>query len=232
MIKIENLSKTYEKKNIFHALSLTLYDTQIYALVGVNGIGKTTFLNSITQSAFRTNGNVLIDSIPNSAFESKYHFFFIPDHKDMFLNLSGNEYLSFIINIYKCDFTAASTAAHKITSLLKISAALNKPLSSYSLGMKQKIYLTGALISGATNLILDEPFNGLDPESCIVIKNLLKDYCYCKHNMILFSVHNLDLVSNFSDTIILINKDRQLLSLKNTQNISELEDYFFKHCVI
>lgn len=228
MIKIENLSKTYEKKNIFHALSLTLYDTQIYALVGVNGIGKTTFLNSITQSAFRTNGNVLIDSIPNSAFESKYHFFFIPDHKDMFLNLSGNEYLSFIINIYKCDFTAA----HKITSLLKISADLNKPLSSYSLGMKQKIYLTGALISGATNLILDEPFNGLDPESCIVIKNLLKDYCYCKHNMILFSVHNLDLVSNFSDTIILINKDRQLLSLKNTQNISELEDYFFKHCVI
>lgn len=178
MIKIENLSKTYEKKNIFHALSLTLYDTQIYALVGVNGIGKTTFLNSITQSAFRTNGNVLIDSIPNSAFESKYHFFFIPDHKDMFLNLSGNEYLSFIINIYKCDFTAASTAAHKITSLLKISADLNKPLSSYSLGMKQKIYLTGALISGATNLILDEPFNGLDPESCIVIKNLLKDYCY------------------------------------------------------
>ena len=232
MIKIENLSKTYEKKNIFHALSLTLYDTQIYALVGVNGIGKTTFLNSITQSAFRTNGNVLIDSIPNSAFESKYHFFFIPDHKDMFLNLSGNEYLSFIINIYKCDFTAASTAARKITSLLKISADLNKPLSSYSLGMKQKIYLTGALISGATNLILDEPFNGLDPESCIVIKNLLKDYCYCKHNMILFSVHNLDLVSNFSDTIILINKDRQLLSLKNTQNISELEDYFFKHCVI
>ena len=150
----------------------------------------------------------------------------------MFLNLSGNEYLSFIINIYKCDFTAASTAAHKITSLLKISADLNKPLSSYSLGMKQKIYLTGALISGATNLILDEPFNGLDPESCIVIKNLLKDYCYCKHNMILFSVHNLDLVSNFSDTIILINKDRQLLSLKSTQNISELEDYFFKHCVI
>ena len=166
MIKIENLSKTYEKKNIFHALSLTLYDTQIYALVGVNGIGKTTFLNSITQSAFRTNGNVLIDSLPTSAFESKYHFFFIPDHKDMFLNLSGNEYLSFIINIYKCDFTAASTAAHKITSLLKISADLNKPLSSYSLGMKQKIYLTGALISGATNLILDEPFNGLDPESC------------------------------------------------------------------
>ena len=81
-------------------------------------------------------------------------------------------------------------------------------------------------------ILLDEPFNGLDPESCIVIKNLLKDYCYCKHNMILFSVHNLDLVSNFSDTIILINKDRQLLSLKNTQNISELEDYFFKHCVI
>ena len=46
--------------------------------VKVNGIGKTTFLNSITQSAFRTNGNVLIDSIPNSAFESKYQDLFHP----------------------------------------------------------------------------------------------------------------------------------------------------------
>lgn len=231
MIKIENLSKAYEMKNIFKGLSITLYDNQIYALVGINGIGKTTFLNSITQPTFRTAGNVFIDSIPNSTFESKYHMFFIPDYKDMFLNLSGNEYLSFIINIYKCDFTATSTEASQITSLLKISEDLDKPLSSYSLGMKQKIYLTGALISGARNLILDEPFNGLDPESCIIVKKLLKDYCYRRHKMILFSIHNLDLVSNFSNTIILIDKNRQLLSLKNTHNITELEDYFFKHCV-
>ena len=57
MIKIENLSNAYEMKNIFKGLSITLYDTQIYALVGINGIGKTTFLNSITQPTFRTAGN-------------------------------------------------------------------------------------------------------------------------------------------------------------------------------
>lgn len=231
MIEIKNLSKTYEKKSIFQDVTLTLDNNKIYALVGINGIGKTTLLNTIIRSDFKTSGDIFIDSIPNKAFESKYHFFFIPDYKDIFLNLSGNEYLSFIIQIYKCDFETACAKANKITALLKISQDLNKPLSTYSLGMKQKIYLTGALISGASNLIFDEPFNGLDPESCIVIKKLLKDYCCKQHNMLLFSVHNLDLVSNFSDIIVLIDKNRKLLSLENTQNISELEEYFFKHCV-
>ncbi len=98
--------------------------------------------------------------------------------------------------------------------------------------MKQKLYLTGALVSEASNLILDEPFNGLDPESCVIIKKLLQEYCYHEHNMLLFSVHNLDLVSNFSDTIILIDKNRKLLSLENSQNITELENFFFEHCVL
>lgn len=130
-----------------------------------------------------------------------------------------------ILSFYLCYLFWYVVERLQLINHLNISSPLFSFIVSLPIG-------TGALISGATNLILDEPFNGLDPESCIVIKNLLKDYCYCKHNMILFSVHNLDLVSNFSDTIILINKDRQLLSLKNTQNISELEDYFFKHCVI
>ena len=95
---------------------------------------------------------------------------------------------------------------------------LTRQFIELSGGQQVRVAIASVLISNPDILILDEPFNGLDPESCIVIKNLLKDYCYCKHNMILFSVHNLDLVSNFSDTIILINKDRQLLSLKNTQN--------------
>uniref|UniRef100_UPI004056EA5F ATP-binding cassette domain-containing protein n=1 Tax=Agathobacter sp. TaxID=2021311 RepID=UPI004056EA5F len=232
MIEIKNLSKSYENYTIFHNLTVTLYNNKINALVGVNGIGKSTLLNSITQSAFKTAGDILIDCIPNNIFESRYHFFFIPDHKDMFLNLTGIEYLSFIIKIYNRDFKLAIDNAHKITKQLKISESLNKTLSSYSLGMKQKIYLTGALISGASNLILDEPFNGLDPDSCIIIKKLLQEYCYYEDNMLLFSIHNLDLVCNFSDTIIFIDKNRNLLSLENNHNITELENFFFEHCVV
>lgn len=232
MIEIKNLSKSYGSHEIFHSLTITLYNNKINALVGVNGIGKSTLLNSITQSAFKTSGDILIDSIPSNNFESRYHFFFVPDHKDMFLNLTGIEYLSFIIKIYNSDFNLAMDKANKITKQLKISESLNKSISSYSLGMKQKLYLTGALVSEASNLILDEPFNGLDPESCVIIKKLLQEYCYHEHNMLLFSVHNLDLVSNFSDTIILIDKNRKLLSLENSQNITELENFFFEHCVL
>ena len=68
-------------------------------------------------------------------------------------------------------------------------------IQTYSLGMKQKIYLIGALISNAQNIILDEPFNGLDPESVAVLKRILLSF-KDKGKMILFSAHNLDLVSN------------------------------------
>lgn len=232
MIEIKNLSKSYGNQEIFHSLTMTFYNHKINALVGVNGIGKSTLLNSITQSTFKTSGNILIDSIPNNVFECRYHFFFVPDHKDMFLNLTGIEYLSFIIKIYNSDFNLSMNKAYTITKQLKIFESLNKRISSYSLGMKQKLYLTGALISEASNLILDEPFNGLDPESCIIIKQLLQEYCYHGDNMLLFSIHNLDLVSNFSDTIILFDKNRKLLLLENRQNITELENYFFEHCVL
>ena len=78
-----------------------------------------------------------------------------------------------------------------------------KYIGNYSLGMKQKVYLIAAFLTGTGNLILDEPFNGLDPESIIVLKKLLTDY-RDKGNLILFSSHNLDLVANFCDSIVFI----------------------------
>lgn len=232
MIEIKNLTKSYEKKIIFDNVSINLQNSHIYALVGVNGIGKSTLMNSITQAAFKDSGEIRIDSIPNSHFDSKFHFFFVPDHKDMFMNLSGFEYLSFIIQIYHCNAGQAEKRANEITHQLKLDTALDRYISSYSLGMKQKLYLTGALISNAPNLILDEPFNGLDPESCILVKKLLRAYCSTPQNMVLYSIHNLDLAAGFSDLILFIDKNRNLFFHENSQNIETLEKCFFEQCVL
>lgn len=189
-------------------------------------------MNSITQAAFKDSGEIRIDSIPNTHFDSRFHFFFVPDHKDMFLNLSGFEYLSFIIKIYNCDTAWAEKKVKEITQQLKLDTALEHYISSYSLGMKQKLYLTGALISGAPNLILDEPFNGLDPESCIIVKKLLRTYCSTSQNMLLYSIHNLDLAAGFSDLILFIDKNRNLFFKENSQDIKALEKCFFEQCVL
>ena len=95
MIEINNLSKSYGINKIFENESITLT-----ALVGVNGIGKSTFLNSIIQPSTLDKGSVKIDDIPSTDFTAKYHYAFVPDTKDMFLNLTGKEYLQFVSELY------------------------------------------------------------------------------------------------------------------------------------
>ena len=108
--------------------------------------------------------------------------------------------------------------------------SLNEYIANYSLGMKQKVYLMAAFLSGAGNLILDEPFNGLDPESVAMLKNLLSEY-RDRGNLVLFSIHNLDLVANFCDDIVFIDKQRKVFQTENPKDFKQLEDVFFQKCV-
>ena len=217
MIEINNLSKSYGINKIFENESITLTNSCIYALVGVNGIGKSTFLNSIIQPSTLDKGSVKIDA-------------FVPDTKDMFLNLTGKEYLQFVSELYNQKEKFDELLAIYIPKL-KLENSLEQTISSYSLGMKQKIYLAGAFMSNAQNIILDEPFNAIDPESTSVIKKILFDL-KDTGKMILFSVHNLDLVSNFCDRIIFIDNRHSIFECNNPQNFDVLEKIFFDKCVI
>ena len=191
MIKVKGISKKYGNRIIFENISCSLDNQRIYALVGVNGIGKSTLLNAITQPASMDSGNVEIDGIDNREFKSKFQFFYVPDSKEMFLNLTGNEYLRCII---------------------------------------QQVYLIAAFLSGAGNLILDEPFNGLDPESVATLKKLLIEHRDAG-NLVLFSAHNLDLVANFCDDVVFIDKHRKIFQLENPRDFAQLESAFFQNCV-
>ena len=86
MIEVNNLFKSYGDKTIFEDVSCSLKNHRIYALVGINGIGKSTLLNAITQPFSFDRGKVSIDGINNRLFEVKFHFFYVPDSKEMFLN--------------------------------------------------------------------------------------------------------------------------------------------------
>ena len=230
MIEINNLSKSYGINKIFENESITLTNSCIYALVGVNGIGKSTFLNSIIQPSTLDKGSVKIDDIPSTDFTAKYHYAFVPDTKDMFLNLTGKEYLQFVSELYNQKEKFDELLAIYIPKL-KLENSLEQTISSYSLGMKQKIYLAGAFMSNAQNIILDEPFNAIDPESTKKKKKILLDL-KDTGKMILFSVHNLDLVSNFCDKIIFIDNRHSIFECNNPQNFDVLEKIFFDKCVI
>ncbi|MDE7307539.1 MAG: ATP-binding cassette domain-containing protein, partial [Lachnospiraceae bacterium] len=168
--------------------------------------------------------------IDNRKFESKFHFFYVPDNKDMFLNLSGKEYLKFIVKLYRQNKKEADEKLQRLSSAFGLEQSLNEYIDNYSSGMKQKIYLIAAFLSGASNLILDEPFNGLDPESVAVLKQILIEYRNAG-NLVVFSIHNLDLVANFCDDVVFIDKQRNVFQFSNPRNLKQLEMLFFQKCV-
>ncbi len=230
MIKINELTKKYGDKIIFEKVSGLLENRNIYALVGTNGIGKTTMLNAITQPASMDEGTVEIDGIDSRLFQAKQNFFYVSDSKEMFLNLTGYEYLRFVTRLYHRRIEEMEEKLKELSITFKLDHSLNECIGNYSLGMKQKVYLIAAFLSGTRNLILDEPFNVLDPESIVVLKKLLIEY-KDKGKLILFSSHNLDLIANFCDSIVFIDKERKIYLCKNPQDYTQLENIFFQKCV-
>ena len=146
------------------------------------------------------------------------------------MNLTGAEYLKFIIQLYRQDEKIAEEKLKRLSVMFKLDRSLNEYIANYSLGMKQKVYLMAAFLSGASNLILDEPFNGLDPESVAILKKMLLEYRDAG-NLVLFSIHNLDLAANFCDNVLFVDRERKVFQVENPRNFNELETVFFTQCV-
>ncbi len=225
MIEIHDLCKSYGETPLFSQLSLTLHDGDIVALVGENGIGKTTLLNAITQPTMIDSGSVFIDGLDSRSFAARRHFFFVPDDPQMFPTLSGRDYLQLISGLYQ---QPLDPTLGFLCDIFALHTALSTLIEDCSLGMQQKLVLAAAFLSGAKNLILDEPFNGLDPASAIALKDQLRSHRDAG-GLILLSTHNLDFVSNFCDTILFIDRSHQLITQTNPHDLSALEATFFRH---
>lgn len=230
MIKVNNIFKSYNDKVILRNVNLTCKEGKIYALVGSNGAGKTTLMNIITASIQSDSGNVLINDINTKKHKSRYHLFFVPDDKEMFTSLTGLEYISFVLNIYDVKIKLIESKLKNLLNAFKMNNDINKLISTYSLGMKQKIYVIAALLSGASNIMLDEPFNCLDPEMSRVLKDQI-NIAIKEGKTILYSTHNLDTVSRFCDEVMILGKNHEIYPVSNMDDADILEKVFFERCI-
>lgn len=170
MLKIENLNKTFGKKRIFDDLNATFDDTGVTLIVGINGVGKTTLLDIVVGILECNGGRILFNGLTPNQREFKEKLFYVPS--DFFLPeyMTGREYSNFILSHYPySDFEFFNACAR----WLDIDNALNKTLETYSFGMKKKIQIAIMASSGATLILADEIFNGLDFETTIFVQNLL-----------------------------------------------------------
>ena len=210
MIEIKNVTKAYRKNsNVVEELNLIINDGEIFGFIGPNGAGKTTTIKLMTGILDIDKGNILIDgnSIKNKPIEAKKRIGFVPDDPNIFLRLTGIEYLNFIADMYEVSKEERLDRIKTLAKEFDMYDYLDDKIESYSHGMRQKIVVIGVLIHNPQNWILDEPLTGLDPKSSYILKNMMKEHAK-EGKCVFFSTHVLEVAEKLCDKIGIINNGK------------------------
>lgn len=212
MIRIENVSKTYNSTiRAVDNLNLTVNNGEIVGFIGPNGAGKTTTLKMMTGILKPDCGSVLINDydMQKEPLKAKQVIGYIADSPDMFLRLKGIEFMNLISDIYKVPTETRKERIKTFATRFDLADVLDKPMQSYSHGMRQKMMVAAALVHDPEVWILDEPLTGLDPKSAYALKQMMREHADAG-NSVLFSTHVLEVAEKLCDKVIIINHGKSL----------------------
>lgn len=229
-VTIENLQKNFGEKKAIDIESYFIHSGEMLGLVGNNGAGKTTLFRLMLDLLKTDTGRVCINDMQvNQTEEWKTYTGAFIDESFLIDYLTPEEYLYFVGKMFGLN---KETVDERIRSFERFMngevMGQKKLIRNFSAGNKQKIGIMSAMIHRPQLVILDEPFNFLDPSSQSVIKHLLRKYNEETGATILISSHNLNHTTDICPRIALLENGVILRDLANVDNSAEkeLEDYF------
>lgn len=235
MLRIRNLSKKFGQKTVLDNLTVDIQEHGVHLIVGMNGCGKTTFMNSLSNLLKVEDGTIdcFGQTVGTKAFKEFIYYipsdFYLPEY------LTGQEYLEMMLSHYpSADFSKLDI----LFSIFDLESHRHKLLETYSFGMKKKIQLIAAVSAGTSYVIADELFGGLDFDTVLLIEKLLK--CLYHQRSFVIVTHDLNTLLAFPENIYIMSKGRldryedkidQINShVRNTGGINgklrEIQEYF------
>jgi len=202
MIKIKELSKLFGNKEVLKNLSMEFSEGNVYGIVGENGAGKTTLFRCIA-GLESYSGEIISDVKP-----LKNHLGLLLTEPFFFTMMTGREYIRLLCN-------ARGKTNVDIDSKNIFDLPLDQYASTYSTGMKKKLAITAILLQENEYFILDEPFNGVDIQSNIILTEIilkLKEL----NKVVIISSHIFSTLSDTCDEIHLLRKGEQIKSVNKT----------------
>lgn len=235
MIEIKNVTKIYNNEiKAIDNINLTIESGEIVGFIGLNGAGKTTLIKILTGIIKADSGSILVDGydIVKEPLKAKQMIGYISDSPDMFLRLTGIEFINFIADIYMIPVENRKERIKNIAEQFGLLDVLDKPMQGYSHGTRQKMMVIAALVHNPKVWILDEPMIGLDPKSQKVLKNMMKEHVK-EGNTVFFSTHVLEIAEKLCDKVVIINEGKimyygTLDDLKKEYKKKDLEDLFME----
>lgn len=235
VLKCANLKKQIKSKVIVEDISFSINTGDVVGFIGPNGAGKTTVIKLILGLMRLSSGNVKINGydIRNDFVRAIEKVGAIVESPDLYLYLSGYDNLKITANYYK---NITKNRINEVIKIIGLEKQIKDKVSTYSLGMKQRLAIGEAIINKPNLLILDEPTNGLDVEGIIEMRKLIKGLSQ-QGIAILISSHNLTEIDNLCNKIIVIKNGKIIVNeaieqFKNSLSYQEtklsLEEAFLK----
>lgn len=228
ILKCENLKKKIKEKVLVDKISFSINTGDIVGFIGPNGAGKTTTIKLILGLIKLTEGKVTINGydIQKNYIKAIEKVGAIIETPDSYLYLSGYDNLKITANNFK---NVTKKRIHEVIKIVGLENRIKDKVSTYSLGMRQRLGIAEAILNQPQLLILDEPTNGLDIEGIIEIRNLIKDLSQ-QGIAILISSHNLTEIDNLCNRIIAIKNGKIITddTIENFKMVTNDETYLLE----
>lgn len=217
LLQIIDLNKSYNKQRVLTNLSLELHPGEIMGLIGQNGSGKTTIFKSILGLVKIDSGRILVNQELIDSKSRKYlnSIGTIIEYPTFYESLTAIQNLQLFSSLYDGNQLSKEDIIQSL-DLVGLENAGNSKVASFSLGMKQRLGLAQALVHGPNILLLDEPFNGLDPKGVKELRELLSHLSQDGVGIIVSS-HSLEELNKLVDTVTVIDQGKLVFQGKKTE---------------
>ncbi|HXL14646.1 MAG TPA: ABC transporter ATP-binding protein [Methylomirabilota bacterium] len=209
MVEIRDLVRQYGALEAVRGLSLSIQGGEIFGLLGPNGAGKSTTLKILATLLKPTSGTVRLLNLDvvSQANDVRRIIGYVPEGAELYEALSGAEFLNLVADLHRLSSEQVAGSRTPLAEAFSITPDLDRPISGYSKGMKQKILLIAALQHDPEVLLLDEPLDGLDVAAQEHLKKILRRYSAAGKTVI-YSSHILEVVERLCDRVGIIHQGK------------------------
>ena len=208
-LRLERVSRWYGNVVAVNGVSMTI-GPGVTGLLGPNGAGKSTLIHMMGGFLAPSSGTVTLDGEPIWRNPEVYRRLgLVPERETAYDFLTGTQFILSMARLHRLPDPAA--AARRAIALVEMDAAADRPIGTYSKGMKQRIKMASALVHDPPVLLLDEPFNGMDPRQRLQLMDLIRAMA-AEGRTILFSSHILEEVERLAEHIEVVVAGRHAAS--------------------
>ena len=205
VLRADSLTKSYGQVLAAADVSFEVHAGSLTGVVGPNGAGKTTVLSMITGLNRPSSGRVSVHEIDvwGKGPAAKRVIGSLPDRLRLFDRLTGGQLLYYAGVLQGLDQKTVAKRAAELATAFGLESALDRPVSDYSAGMQKKIGLACSMIHSPEVLVLDEPYETIDPVSASNVTEILEKYV-AGGGSVIMSSHSLDLIQRICDHVVVI----------------------------